>query len=73
MSMTREIAEHAISFRQSVGFRYPDNAAFLVAEAMDEALAKGLGNHAMCDAAEQAMTAIERPFYSNPEWDGSIG
>lgn len=68
-----DIAEKAISYRRYSGFRYPEGAHITVAR---NAALKTFPNPTksrLIDAMEAEMAAIERPHYSNPAWDGSIG
>ena len=65
-----DIAKAAITIRErTAGARYPQDAARSVALAMGDAV----GTREALDRAVAALEAIERPFHSNPVWDGSIG
>lgn len=65
-----DIAERAIAIRkQMIGARYPEGAARTAALAIVGAVGTG----EVIEKATAALVAIERPFHSNPAWDGSIG
>lgn len=68
-----DIAKEAISYRCRHGFRYPEDAHIAIAR---NAALKTFPNPTisrLIDAMVAEMEAIERPYYSNPDWDGSIG
>lgn len=68
-----DIAKKAISYRRYEGFRYPEDVHVTVAR---NAALKTFPNPTidrLIDAMAAEMDAIERPHYSNPTWDGSIG